>query len=63
MGAKKVTPEEIVKMHVLYQKYGSYAEVGRKIGRSGSTVAKYIQMNGVPLAIQIIVQNRLKEND
>ena len=42
--AKRVTAEEIVEMHRLYAKYGNYAEVGRKIGRSGSTVAKYINL-------------------
>ena len=38
--AKRVTPEEILEMHRLYAKYGSFAAVGREIGRSGSTVAK-----------------------
>ncbi len=46
--AKRVTPKEIVEMHRLYAEYGNYAEVGRKIGRSGSTVAKFIKMNGTP---------------
>lgn len=55
--AKRVTPEEIVEMHRLYAKYGNYAAVGREIGRSGSTVAKYVQMNGVPQSIRIAVQN------
>ena len=55
--AKRVTPEEIVEMHRLYAKLGNYAAVGREIGRSGSTVAKYVQMNGVPQSIRIAVQN------
>ena len=42
--AKRVTPEEIVEMHRLYAKYGNYAEVGRQMGRSGSTVSKYVKM-------------------
>ena len=46
--ANRVTPEEIVEMHKLYAKFGNYAEVGRQIGRSGSTVAKYIKLNGTP---------------
>lgn len=46
--AKRVTPQEIVEMHRLYALYGNYAEVGRQIGRSGSTVAKYIKMKGTP---------------
>ena len=55
--AKRVTPEEIVEMHRLYARLGNYAAVGREIGRSGSTVAKYVQMNGVPQSIRIAVQN------
>ena len=61
MGAPRVTPEEIVQMHRLYQKLGNYSAVGREIGRSGSTVSKYIQMKGVPMNIQIAVQNLLNE--
>lgn len=57
MGAPRVTPEEIVEMHRLYARLGSYAAVGREIGRSGSTVAKYVKMNGVPQNIRIAVQN------
>ena len=30
----------------LYAKIGNYAEVGRRLGRSGSTVAKYIKLAG-----------------
>ena len=57
MGAPRVTPQEIVEMHRLYAELGSYAAVGRKIGRSGSTVAKYIKMNGTP----DIVKHTFKE--
>ena len=49
--AKRVTPEEIVEMHRLYAKYGNYAEVGRQMGRSGSTVAKYIKLKGTPAIV------------
>lgn len=54
--AKRVTPQEIVEMHRLYAELGNYAAVGRKIGRSGSTVAKYVKMEGVPQNIRIAVQ-------
>ena len=57
MGAPRVTPQEIVEMHRLYAELGNYAAVGRKIGRSGSTVAKYVQMKGVPANIRIAVEN------
>lgn len=57
MGAPRVTPQEIVEMHRLYAKLGTYAAVGREIGRSGSTVAKYIKMQGVSLNIRLVVNN------
>ena len=60
MGAKHVTPEEIVKMFSLYKKYGTYEAVAREVGRSGSTVAKYVQMIGVPQNIQIAVKNLIE---
>ncbi len=62
MGAKRVTPQEIVEMHRLYAQLGNYAAVGREIGRSGSTVSKYVQMKGVPQNVHLAVQNlTLKE--
>lgn len=53
----RVTPEEIVEMHHLYAKLGTYAAVGREIGRSGSTIARYIKMKDVPQSIRITVEN------
>lgn len=61
--AKRVTPEEIVEMHKLYAKYGNYAEVGRQMGRSGSTVSKYVKMVGVPNNLRIAVDNLIKSNN
>ncbi len=61
MGAKHVSPEEIVNMILLYEKMGTYSEVAKKVGRSGSTVAKYVQMKGVPMNIQLMVKNLLKK--
>lgn len=55
--AKRVTPEEIVEMNRLYNQYGNYAEVGRRMGRSGSTVARYIKLKGTPN----IVKHTFKE--
>lgn len=60
MGAPRVTPQEIVEMHRLYVKLGTYAAVGREIGRSGSTVAKYIKMQGVSLNIRLAVNNLMQ---
>ena len=50
--AKRVTPTEIIEMHRLYAEYGNYAEVGRRLGRSGSTVSKYINMKGTPAIVR-----------
>lgn len=49
--AKRVTPEEIVLMNQLYAKYGNFAAVGREIGRSGSTVKKYVKLEGTPAIV------------
>ena len=61
MGAPRVTPQEIVIMHKLYDKLGNYAAVGREMGRSASTISKYVQMKGVPqnvrLAVNYLMQN------
>ena len=53
MGAPQVTPQEIVKMHKLYKELGNYTAAKRVLGRSSNTVAKYVQMRGVPQNIRI----------
>ena len=55
--AKRVPPAEIVEMNRLYNEYGNYAEMGRRNGRSSSTVAKYIKSDGTPK----IVKHTFKE--
>lgn len=55
--ARRVTPQEIVEMNRLYAELGSYAAVGRKIGRSGSTIARYVKLEGTPR----IVKHTFKE--
>lgn len=57
MGAKHITPEEIVEMQRLYRIYGTYAAVAKEIGRSASSVSKYVQMKGVPNNIRMAVEN------
>ena len=59
----RVTPEEIVEMHRQYAKLGTYAAVGREIGRSASTVAKYVKMKGVPQNIRIAVENLTRKTE
>ena len=58
----RVTPEDIIEMHRLYAKLGTYAAVGRELDRSASTVAKYVKMKGVPQNIRITVENLTKGN-
>ena len=50
-------------MHRLYAKLGTYAAVGRELGRSASTVAKYVKMKGVPQNIRIIVENLTRKTE
>lgn len=57
MGAKHITPTEVIEMQRLYVQYGTYAAVARKTGRSPSAVARYIKMENVPQAIKIAVEN------
>ena len=57
MGAPRITPEEIITMQRLYRQLGTNAAVAREIGRSESSVSKYMQMKGVPDNIRIAVEN------
>ena len=47
----RVTPDELILMHQLYNKYHSYAQVAREIGRSASCVSRNIQMKGAPKVV------------
>ena len=57
MGAKHISPEEIVEMQRLYRIYGTYAAVAKEIGRSPSSISKYVQMKDIPRNIRIAVEN------
>ena len=50
--AKRVTPEELIRMHQLYNKYHSYARVAREIGRSASCVSYNIKMKTAPKVVK-----------
>ena len=63
MGARHISPEEIVEMQRLYRIYGTYAAVAREMGRSASSVAKYVKMEGVPRNIRIAVENLSKNQE
>ena len=60
MGVPRVTPQEIVQMLRLYAQLGNYAAVGRAVGRSASTVSKYVQMKGVPQNVRLAVNNLMQ---
>ena len=57
MGARHVSPEEIIEMQRLYRIYGTFSAVARETGRSASTVSKFVRMKNVPKNIRIIVEN------
>lgn len=57
MGAPRITPEEIVEMQRLYRVKGTYVAVAREMGRSASTVSRYVQMKDVPRNIRMAVEN------
>lgn len=59
--AKRVTPTEIVEMNRLYNEYGNYAEVGRRMGRSGSTVAKYVTLKSTPKIVAHTFKETVRE--
>lgn len=52
MGTKRVTPAEFEEMHKLYNELGNYAEVARRVGRSASTVRKYVGMKDCPALVR-----------
>lgn len=52
MGATRVTPAEFAEMHRLYNELGNAAEVARKMGRSASTVRRYIKMQDCPALVR-----------
>ena len=60
MGAPRMTPQEIVQMHRLYAQLGNYAAVGKAMGRSASTVSKYVQMKGVSQNVRLAVESLIK---
>lgn len=60
MGAKRISPEEIEQMILLYDKLGTYVAVAREMGRSASTVSKYIhkakEHDNVAIALSSLVR-------
>lgn len=52
MGAPRVTPAEFAEMHKLYRELGTYAAVAKQMGRSPSTVRKYVAMEDCPALVR-----------
>ena len=50
--AKRVTPEEIILFHKLFDKYHNYSEIARITGRSRSTISRYIGLKNKPNVLQ-----------
>lgn len=65
MGAPRVKPAEILEMQRLYTIHATYTAVADIVGRSPSTVAKYVKMEGIPNNIRLAVQelSRKQENE
>lgn len=50
--ASRITPAEFERMHKLYNELGNAAEVARQMGRSASTVRRYIKMKDCPALVR-----------
>lgn len=61
MGARHITPQEVVEMHRLYKELGTYTAVADKIGRSASSVSRYIKMEKVPQSVRLAVDNLMRK--
>ena len=48
-------------MQRLYRQLGTYTAVANEMGRSPSSVSKYVQMKGVPANIRIAVENLMQK--
>ena len=61
MGARRVSPAEIIEMHRLYAIHGTYSAVAYELGRSPSTVAKYINLSSLPNNVRIAIDTISKK--
>ena len=64
--AKRVTPAEIIEMNRLYNELNNFAEVGRRMGRSGSTVATYVTLKSTPKIVahtfkEVVRESKIKK--
>lgn len=61
--ASRVTPAEFEEMHRLYNEIGNAAEVARRMGRSASTVRRYIKMNDCPALVRHETKELVREKN
>ena len=61
--ASRVTPAEFEEMHRLYTELGNMAKVAQRMGRSASTVRKYIKMKECPALIRHETTNLVSEKN
>ena len=54
----KVLQKEKKKMWELYQQYGSYTKVGKKLRRNADTVSRYVQEYERSLSVAQAIINR-----
>lgn len=59
--AARITPEEIIRITQLYNKYGTYAAVAREVGRSASAVARYVKLQGTPKVVKHAFREAVRE--
>ena len=59
--AARVTPEELIRMHQLYNKYHNYARVAREMGRSASCVSYNIKMKHAPKVVKDTFPDTVRE--
>ena len=59
----RVTPDEIVRMNQLYNKYGTFAAVAREMGRSASSVRRYVGLKETPKIVKHVFQEIVREQE
>lgn len=59
--ATRVSPAEFTEMHRLYNELGNAAEVARRMGRSASTIRKYIRMKDCPALVRHTTKELIRE--
>lgn len=58
--APRITPKEFEEMHH-YDEFGHMAEVARKMGRSASTVRRYVKMKDCPPLVRHEIKELLRK--